>query len=59
MGELVNLRCPYCGEQVEVWIDLDITGTFVQDCEVCCRPWQIYVHHDEEGALSLDITRAQ
>jgi hypothetical protein len=41
--------CPYCGEQVEIYIEPDVTGTFVQDCEVCCHPWTVRVL-DEGGA---------
>jgi hypothetical protein len=32
------VTCPYCGEEVEMHIDEDVRGTFVQDCEVCCNP---------------------
>jgi hypothetical protein len=27
------VTCPYCGEEIEIHIDEDIRGTFVQDCE--------------------------
>ncbi len=40
------LECPYCGEKLNV--RLDVSGgrkqKFVQDCEVCCRPIEIEVH---------------
>jgi hypothetical protein len=35
--------CPYCGEQVEIDIEPDLRGSFVQDCEVCCNPWRVRV----------------
>lgn len=35
--------CPYCGEQVEIYVEPDVTGSFVQDCEVCCNPWRVRV----------------
>jgi len=41
-GALVS--CPYCGESVEIVLDPG-SGTrqeYVEDCEVCCRPWQVY-----------------
>jgi hypothetical protein len=28
------VTCPYCGEQVEIYVEPDVNGTFVQDCEV-------------------------
>jgi len=37
--------CPYCGEPREILIDPG-GGTdqaYVQDCEVCCRPWTVRV----------------
>jgi hypothetical protein len=45
------LTCPYCGEDVE--LDIDATGgsrqRFVQDCPVCCQPWQVEVMEDRDG----------
>ena len=38
--------CPYCGEAVAIYLERDVSGTFVQDCEVCCNPWQVYVERD-------------
>lgn len=37
------VTCPYCGEQVQIWIEPDVHGSFVQDCEVCCNPWLVRV----------------
>ena len=39
----VLVTCPYCGEQIEIYIEPDVRGTFVQDCEVCCNPWRVHV----------------
>ena len=38
-----SVICPYCGEQVEIFVEPDVRGTFVQDCEVCCNPWRVRV----------------
>jgi hypothetical protein len=57
MDELFEVTCPYCGEQVEIYVEPDISGRFVQDCEVCCNPWLVRVSNDGEGR-SVDITRA-
>ena len=35
--------CPYCGEQIEIYVEPDVKGSFVQDCEVCCNPWRVRV----------------
>jgi hypothetical protein len=37
------VTCPYCGEQVEIYVEPDTRGTLVQDCEVCCNPWRVRV----------------
>ena len=33
--------CPYCGEPNEVALDAGggATQVYVEDCQVCCRPW--------------------
>jgi hypothetical protein len=40
---LVTVTCPYCGEEVEIFVEPDVHGSFVQDCEVCCNPWLVRV----------------
>jgi hypothetical protein len=37
------VRCPYCGEDVEVAVEADVGGEMVWDCAVCCRPWRVTV----------------
>ena len=57
MTEPLSLSCPYCGEDVE--LDIDEGGgrrqAFVQDCAVCCRPWQVEVVRDREGHWSATL----
>lgn len=57
MDEHFDVTCPYCGEQVEIYVEPDMSGRFVQDCEVCCNPWLVRVSRDGEGR-SVDISRA-
>jgi len=34
--------CPYCWQQISMILDLSVEEqTYVEDCEVCCRPIQI------------------
>jgi hypothetical protein len=51
MTESLPVSCPYCGEAVE--LDIDEGGgsrqAFVQDCPVCCRPWQVQIERDGDG----------
>ena len=43
MDDEYYVTCPYCGEGVEIYVEPDVTGTFVQDCEVCCNPWRVRI----------------
>ncbi|HEY7029266.1 MAG TPA: CPXCG motif-containing cysteine-rich protein [Gemmatimonadales bacterium] len=49
--------CPHCGE--EVVIGLDPGGgpeqQYVEDCEVCCRPWQVTVRYGDDGRASVEL----
>jgi hypothetical protein len=38
METLFRVVCPYCGEEVEIYIEPDMRGTVVQDCEVVPQP---------------------
>lgn len=57
MTESLPLTCPYCGEEVD--LDIDDTGgsrqSFVQDCPVCCQPWQVEVTRDGDGDWSATL----
>jgi len=48
------VRCPYCREKVHLYVDPDTDGAYVEDCEVCCRPWQVTVER-EGGRLRIRI----
>ena len=38
-------------------LDLSIVDqTYVEDCEVCCRPIQIHYASDEEGLVEFDAS---
>lgn len=45
----VEAVCPYCGERVELWVDESAGARqrYVEDCPVCCRPWQVEVTVDD------------
>jgi uncharacterized Zn finger protein len=52
------VQCPYCGEDVEIFIEPDVSGSFVQDCEVCCNPWLVRVERSQDGDRDVSISRA-
>ena len=39
-NDVMTVTCPYCGEVVEIYLEPDVMGMLIQDCEVCCNPWQ-------------------
>ena len=43
--------CPYCGETTSMVLDKSIGGqTYIEDCEVCCRPIEVrYTVENDEG----------
>lgn len=57
MTEFVPVNCPYCGEPAD--LDVDDTGasrqSYVQDCPVCCQPWQVEVTRDRDGDWSASV----
>ena len=57
MDDRFSVWCPYCGEEVEIYLEPDVSGTFVQDCEVCCNPWTVRVTADD-GERGVVVQRA-
>lgn len=49
--------CPHCSESVE--ITLDPSGgdqqEYVEDCEICCNPWQVTVHFGADGKAEVEV----
>ena len=39
-----EVQCPFCGEPITVVVDCsEETQTYIEDCEVCCRPIEFTV----------------
>lgn len=57
--DVAFVTCPYCFQDLELWLDPETEGSLVQDCEVCCNPWQVFIWRDEDGRLHADVSRAQ
>ena len=37
-----RFMCPHCGEEVSMILDTSVRRqSYVEDCEVCCRPIEI------------------
>ncbi len=49
--------CPYCWEEISFVLDLSAgEQSYIEDCEVCCRPIQIrYSTDGEDGDEVIDF----
>lgn len=57
MLEVDKCYCPYCGERIEVVLDLSMGDhqEYIEDCSVCCRPivFSIYQGVDDEHHIDV------
>lgn len=51
------VQCPHCGEANEVGLDPGSGSEqeYVEDCQVCCRPWLMYVRYGRDGAAVIEV----
>jgi len=54
------IDCPYCGEANEIALDPGSgeRQEYVEDCQVCCRPWRVVVEYDASGAAHVQVEPA-
>jgi hypothetical protein len=50
-----TVQCPFCWEEIEITVDTS-QGDYetVEDCSVCCRPWQLTVRCEAGRLLSVE-----
>ena len=55
-----EVTCPYCLESVTIALDPGSGDhqEYVEDCQVCCRPWNVHVNYDEEGDADVWLEAA-
>ena len=52
-----SISCPYCGETIEVLIDVaDIDEQYIEDCQVCCKPINFLVFENMDEELTVTVT---
>jgi hypothetical protein len=52
-----TITCPYCWESITVLLDPgDSGGSYIEDCQVCCRPILFRLHTASDGALMVDVS---
>ena len=57
LAEAAVVSCPYCGAEVDLLIDAGggPIQEYVEDCEVCCRPWLVRVALRGDGTADVDV----
>ena len=57
IDDVYDVECPYCGALNEVTIDASggASQSYVEDCQVCCRPWQVNVEIDPDGRVVVRL----
>ena len=55
----MDFICPYCGEPAD--LDIDEGGgasqRFIEDCSVCCQPFEVRVSESEDGEPVVELRR--
>ncbi|MGH7630347.1 MAG: CPXCG motif-containing cysteine-rich protein [Gemmatimonadales bacterium] len=53
--------CPHCGETIEIALDpgSGAEQEYVEDCEVCCRPWRVSVRYGADGSVDVQVDSAE
>ncbi len=55
--QLLTVHCPYCGEPTDLVVDPSVDDQqYIEDCQVCCRPMQVFVQVDDDGEVRLHVT---
>ncbi len=52
-----EVSCPYCGEENTIAVD-ESGGQrqhYVEDCQVCCQPWQVTATIDSDGEVEVEL----
>lgn len=56
-----TVTCPHCGEENVIFVDPG-SGTsqqYVEDCQVCCRPWSVHVSFGAEGDVWVEVEQLE
>lgn len=57
LADAAWVSCPYCGEGVELLVDAagGEAQEYVEDCEICCMPWQVRVSLGPDGSAHVTV----
>ena len=52
-----TIQCPYCGQSFDLVVDTSITKQrFTTDCEICCRPFEVFAECEPGTILSSEVS---
>jgi len=47
--------CPYCWQEISMVLDVsEPHQTYVEDCEVCCKPFEVEYSLENEKVLEFE-----
>ena len=54
------VSCPYCGEANDIGLDpgSGAEQEYDEDCQVCCRPWRVWVTYGPDGHADVRVEAA-
>ncbi|MCC5850959.1 MAG: CPXCG motif-containing cysteine-rich protein [Verrucomicrobia bacterium] len=54
--DTLQITCPYCWQPLEISFDPSVPEqSYVEDCEVCCRPMLIDLWLTEDGTPNAQV----
>ena len=56
-----TVTCPYCGEVMAIGLDpgSGADQEYVEDCQVCCRPWTVRLHYADDGSAEVELSGSE
>ena len=47
--------CPYCWQEISMVLDNSVRSqTYVEDCEICCKPIEVYYVVEDEAVVHFE-----
>jgi len=55
-----SVLCPYCGEVNVIAVDPGSgpQQEYIEDCQICCRPWRVVVTYGDDGSANAWVRAA-
>jgi len=56
MERSATIHCPFCGQRFELVVDTSVgSQVFTTDCEVCCRPFEVFAECELGEIVNLEV----